>query len=347
MIPVPVRDVWAHEARHFTQWLLQNADVLSDLLGMDLELSQAERRVGGFSLDLIGSDLQTGSTVIIENQLESTDHTHLGQLLTYAGGTDPATIVWCAPSFRDEHRAAMDWLNEHTEEGVRFFGVEISAIRIEDSPPAPLFRLVVQPNDWTKRVHTETAAASTLTPHRWPTRPCGDSFLSVSANSTHRGPAGGRGRETDGSPCRTAHPLRGIPSFVLEPALMSSSTSVHRTQKSTRLGSRSSWCAVSRWRRTSAQHSTSSRFPARRHVESLLGARRSSTHLIILSMHNWLTGSSRRCNGSVRQRNEYGSRCPQLDQSRAQVQVNDAPRGLHQLASLRAASTGFRWFRPS
>lgn len=167
VIPVPVRDVWAHEAHHFTQWLLQNADVLSDVLGMDLELTEAERRVGGFALDLIGTDLQTGATVIVENQLESTDHGHLGQLLTYAGGTDPATIVWCAPNFRDEHRAALDWLNEHTEEGVRFFGVEIAAVRIGASPPAPLFRLVVQPNDWTKRVHTENAAAAgVLTPRQ-------------------------------------------------------------------------------------------------------------------------------------------------------------------------------------
>lgn len=157
---VPVREVWAHEAHHFTQWLLQNADVLSDVLGMDLELNEAERRVGGFALDLIGTDLQTGTTVIIENQLEATDHGHLGQLLTYAGGTDPATIVWCAPTFRDEHRAALDWLNEHTEEGVRFFGVEIAAIRIGDSSPAPLFRLIAQPNDWTKSVHADNAATT-------------------------------------------------------------------------------------------------------------------------------------------------------------------------------------------
>ena len=163
IISVPVREVWAHEAHHFTQWLLLNSDVLSDVLGMDLELTAAEHRVGGFALDLLGTDLQTGDTVIIENQLAPTDHGHLGQLLTYAGGTDPSTIVWCAPSFRDEHRAALDWLNEHTEEGIRFFGVEVAAIRIADSPPAPLLRLVAQPNDWTKRVHTERAA-STATP---------------------------------------------------------------------------------------------------------------------------------------------------------------------------------------
>lgn len=157
LTPVPLRDVWPHEAHHFTTWLLANADTLSDVLDMDLELKTAEHKVGDFSLDLIGTDLSTNSTVIVENQLETSDHSHLGQLLTYAGGTDPRTIVWCAPSFREEHRAAIDWLNEHTTESTRFFAVEITVVRIGDSVPAPLFRLAAKPNDWTKRVHTQTA----------------------------------------------------------------------------------------------------------------------------------------------------------------------------------------------
>lgn len=157
---VPVRHIWKHEAHDFTLWLLDNADVLGDALGMDLDLTEAERRVGGFALDLIGTDLATNTVVIVENQLEQTDHSHLGQLLTYAGGTDPSTIVWCAPSFREEHRAALDWLNEHTDEDTRFFGVEIAAVRIDDSRPAPLFRVVAKPNDWTKQVHHERTAAS-------------------------------------------------------------------------------------------------------------------------------------------------------------------------------------------
>lgn len=161
---VAVREIWKHEAHDFTLWLLQNADVLGEALGMDLELTEAERRVGGFALDLIGTDLATNATVIVENQLDQTDHSHLGQLLTYAGGTDPSTIVWCAPSFREEHRAALDWLNEHTGEETRFFGVEIAAVRIDESRPAPLFRVVAKPNDWTKQVHTERAAAGTLSP---------------------------------------------------------------------------------------------------------------------------------------------------------------------------------------
>ena len=159
LLPIDVRSVWKHEAHDFTRWMLSAADVLGEALGMELELTEAEHRVGGFSLDLIGKDVATNGAVIIENQLEQTDHGHLGQLLTYAGGTDPRTIVWCAQSFRDEHRAALDWLNENTLEHVRFFGVEIAAVRIDQSRPAPLFRVVAKPNDWSKKVHVDTARA--------------------------------------------------------------------------------------------------------------------------------------------------------------------------------------------
>ncbi|MDH6462761.1 hypothetical protein M2302_002942 [Micromonospora sp. A200] len=158
---VDVRDVWKHEAHTFTPWLLANAEVLGDVLGMELALSAAEHPVGGFSLDLIGIDEATNETVIIENQLERTDHSHLGQLLTYAGGTDPVNVVWIATSFREEHRAALDWLNTRTDENTRFFGIEISAVRIGQSVPAPLMRLVVQPNDWGKRVRASTHDAAT------------------------------------------------------------------------------------------------------------------------------------------------------------------------------------------
>ena len=146
------RQVWAHEAHAFTPWLLQNANVLGEVLGMDLALSAAEHPVGSFALDLIGVDEATGEKVIIENQLTATDHSHLGQLLTYAGGTDAVNVVWLATTFREEHRAALDWLNNRTDENTRFFGVEISAVRIAGSTPAPLLRLIVQPNDWGKSV---------------------------------------------------------------------------------------------------------------------------------------------------------------------------------------------------
>lgn len=156
LTPVPPREVWPHEAHDFTPWLLGNVDVLSDLLGMDLALDVAEHPVGGFSLDLMGRDETTGEIVILENQLETSDHGHLGQILTYAAGTDPTTIVWVAASFRPEHRAAIDWLNARTDENTRFFGVELGVVRIGQSEPAPSFRLVAQPNDWEKTVRAAT-----------------------------------------------------------------------------------------------------------------------------------------------------------------------------------------------
>lgn len=159
LTPVPPREVWPHEAHSFTPWLLKNVDVLGDLLGMDLALEVAEHPVGGFSLDLMGREETTGEVVIVENQLETSDHGHLGQILTYAAGTDPTTIVWVAASFRPEHRAAIDWLNARTDEHTRFFGVELGVVRIGQSEPAPSFRLVAQPNDWEKTIRAATTQA--------------------------------------------------------------------------------------------------------------------------------------------------------------------------------------------
>ena len=160
---VAPREVWKHEALDFTPWLLRNVDVLNDLLGMDLVLDRAEHPVGDFSLDLIGRDQSNDSVVIVENQLEQSDHGHLGQILTYAAGTEPTTIIWIASHFRSEHRAALDWLNERTDQDTRFFGVEIQVVRIGESIPAPAFKLVAQPNDWGKRVKAATAVNSELT----------------------------------------------------------------------------------------------------------------------------------------------------------------------------------------
>ena len=157
---VAARTVWQHEAQSFTPWLLANVDVLNDLLGMELELEEAEHRVGGFSLDLLGRDLSDDSVVIVENQLEQSDHMHLGQILTYAAGTNPKTIVWISNGFRPEHRAALDWLNEHTDPDTRFFGIEIGVVQIGESAPAPNFKLVAQPNDWEKQVKAATATGA-------------------------------------------------------------------------------------------------------------------------------------------------------------------------------------------
>ena len=152
--PLEPRQVWPHEARDFTPWLLDNDDALADVLGIDMELSAAEHPVGGYSLDLLGSDLTNNCVLMVENQLTQTDHGHLGQILTYAAGTEAKTVIWMATSFREEHRQALDFLNDLAAGEARFFGVEITVVRIGESEPAPLFRLRAQPNDWHSQVST-------------------------------------------------------------------------------------------------------------------------------------------------------------------------------------------------
>lgn len=155
-----VRGVWPNEATSFTPWLLINAELLGETLGIEVQLEEAEHSVGGFSLDLIGRDLTHEARLIVENQIEQSDHSHLGQLLTYTAGTDAATIVWIARSFREEHRVALDWLNEHTGEDIRFFGVAVKALRVGESTPAPFFELVAKPNTWQKSVRRIAEAQS-------------------------------------------------------------------------------------------------------------------------------------------------------------------------------------------
>lgn len=154
------RDVWTSEAGDFTPWLAENLDVLADELGMSLTLVSVEVPVGEFRLD-IQATRGDEQVVIIENQLERTDHTHLGQLLSYASGLEAATVVWVAPRFRDEHRRTLDWLNERTDTGVEFFGVEVTVVQIGQSGPrAPVFTVVARPNDWQKNVRENNAAAA-------------------------------------------------------------------------------------------------------------------------------------------------------------------------------------------
>ncbi|QHI68768.1 DUF4268 domain-containing protein [Tichowtungia aerotolerans] len=149
---VELRDVWKTEAQHFTPWLAgeENLALLGDTIGLDLELEAVEKDVGPFRADILCKDTGTNAWVLIENQVERTDHTHLGQLLTYAAGLNTVTIVWIAKRFTDEHRAALDWLNEITGDEISFFGLEIELWRIGDSPIAPKFNAVSKPNEWTK-----------------------------------------------------------------------------------------------------------------------------------------------------------------------------------------------------
>lgn len=153
--PVEVRKIWAHEANEFTPWLAEptNIEQLADALGLgELEIEAVEKDVGRFSADIVARD-ESGSHVLIENQLEQTDHRHLGQVITYLSGLDgDATIVWIATRFLEEHRAAIDWLNANTSERFDFFGVEIEVLRIGESSPAARFNVVSKPNGWTRNV---------------------------------------------------------------------------------------------------------------------------------------------------------------------------------------------------
>jgi hypothetical protein len=154
---VDLRNVWPNEAADFTPWLAENISALGDALGMDLALQEKEAAVGGYALDILATDVNGNRPVIIENQLEVTDHDHLGKLLTYAAGFDANVVVWLTREFRDEHRQALDWLNQRTGEGTAFFGVVVELWQIDGSRPAPHFNLVAAPNDWRKESVSKAA----------------------------------------------------------------------------------------------------------------------------------------------------------------------------------------------
>ncbi len=151
---VDLRDIWSSESADFTPWLAhpKNMKVLEEALNMELEVESEEKPVGPFRADILCKDLSTHTWVLIENQLERTDHLHLGQLLTYSAGLQAVTIIWVAERFTDEHRAALDWLNEITDEKFCFFGLEVELWRIGDSLAAPKFNVVSKPNDWSRSV---------------------------------------------------------------------------------------------------------------------------------------------------------------------------------------------------
>ncbi len=145
------RQVWESEPYQFTPWLRSNIHLLGGALGLEIDADvQQEVAVGLFSADLLGTDVSTRAGILVENQLAQSDHSHLGQLLTYAGGLDADILVWVCTKVREEHQQAITWLNERTSADVLIFAVEIELLKIDDSRPAPHFKVVVAPNDWQK-----------------------------------------------------------------------------------------------------------------------------------------------------------------------------------------------------
>mgnify|MGYP000114654375 FL=1 len=154
---VDLREVWESENEDFTPWLAreENINKLGQKIGLDLEVEAQEKSVGKFKADILCKDINTDNWVLIENQLEKTNHGHLGQLLTYATGLDAVTIVWIAASFNEEHKATLEWLNKITDENYNFFGLEIELYKIGDSKVAPNFKMVCQPDNWSQSISRE------------------------------------------------------------------------------------------------------------------------------------------------------------------------------------------------
>jgi hypothetical protein len=162
---VDLREAWKHEANDFTPWLAEeeNLQTLAEALGIsELELVDTEYWVGDFKLDILCTE--GDQQVVIENQLEPTDHRHLGQILAYAAGVDAKKVIWVAESFRPEHLAALDYLNVNTIDDLSFFAVQIELWRICDSPFAPKFEVVAKPNDWARAGREQARAASSSSP---------------------------------------------------------------------------------------------------------------------------------------------------------------------------------------
>ena len=147
-----IRELWKHEQYDFSKWLVKNIQYIGDILGLTLIDVVAEDKVGQYRCDITAKDESSQQIVVVENQLEGSNHDHLGKIITYASRFNATHIVWVVTKARPEHRSAVEWLNEHTDENLNFFLLELHAYRIGNSPYAPRFEIVEQPNDYKKAV---------------------------------------------------------------------------------------------------------------------------------------------------------------------------------------------------
>lgn len=143
---VQLRKIWKNEAYDFTPWLAENLEQISETIGLELEFEAKEVSVGPFSADILAKDTGTDKFVVIENQLEKTNHDHLGKCITYASVLDASAVIWIASKFTDEHKKALDWLNDHTSDEIGFYGIKVELWQIDNSQPAVRFNVVSEPN---------------------------------------------------------------------------------------------------------------------------------------------------------------------------------------------------------
>ena len=155
-----LREIWVNEASDFTKWLAEeeNLNLLSEAVGVDLELIKTEADVGRYSVDVLAKESNTERKVVIENQIEPTNHDHLGKVITYAAGHDAALAIWIVRDAKEEHAKAVEWLNDHTDDNIGFFLLEIKVLKIDDSLPAPQFKVIVKPNEWVKAIKADSGS---------------------------------------------------------------------------------------------------------------------------------------------------------------------------------------------
>lgn len=160
-----LREIFEDEARDLTPWLArdENLLVLSEEIGVEIKLIQVEATVGRFNVDILAEEEASGRKIIIENQLETTDHDHLGKIITYASGHDASIVIWIFKDIKEEHRQAIEWLNEHTDEKLGFFAIKLQLWQIDESKPAPKFEVIVSPNEWAKTIRNKTPGEITDT----------------------------------------------------------------------------------------------------------------------------------------------------------------------------------------
>jgi hypothetical protein len=192
LVDVNIREAWNHEAHSFTPWLAAHLNTLADKLGIPLELKGQEVAVDTFAADILAQNPLDESLILIENQLEGSDHSHLGQIMTYLAGLKAHTVVWVASDFRDAHLSALNWLNENTTDSFAFFAVKVKAVRIGNSPIAPVFEVMARPNHWERYLQTVAQASGELTDTGQFRKEFWTYYVNRFPDELQRGAAGGR-----------------------------------------------------------------------------------------------------------------------------------------------------------